>query len=788
MNTIFRNSCIIFRRFRTVSILNIAGLSVAFAAFFIIIIQVQYEITFDTSYKKAGQIYRVESTMVPSGASSSTNDSFTAFMARPIIEFMLPSIPRIEGYTLLHGAPADMYIQYETSVGDKNGMILPVHEVSPTFIDIFNPELITGDITTLEYPDKILIPQSLSKKMFGDSPAIGQSVYLKQKDATYTIGGVYKDFPTNSSITNDIKIGLRENTDDWTDWTFQLFIILKEDAMAEEVSIQLKESFLQSEISRYLGSDTSFRLTPIENIYYLHDISLDIAPKGNRAITYLLLCVAFLVVIIATINYINFSIALIPGRIKSINIRKVSGASTLELRITILLETTGICFLSFVFSLFLIQLFNATSLSSVLFISPDIFQHRDVVLPLFMIVPLTGFVAGIYPMIYITSFTPGFIRKNTVTNMFSNPKFSILLTAFQFTISAALIISALFMQLQNSLIYKADNILNNDRIVIITFDQDFLTNHSEALNNALTSSPLVTDVAFSEWPIGFLDYYHYTYANTPDNKEIKYFYLPISYNFPELMNLKITEGRNFMREDIQASEERVIFNQLAAQQLNIQVGDRLSNGSVVIGIMEDFRFMNLRKKIEPVALTVKNPHNGSLQVVYIKAAENAHQITEHIKSAVTACDPLYPPEIKTYRQLFEETYRKEQQTSTLITLFCLLAILISMSGILSLITFETQYCQKEIAIRKIMGATPFEILKIFNDKYFRLIIVSFFIAIPVSWIGMNNWLSQFAHRTPLYSWVFVLSLLIILFTTLLTITVQCWQIATANPVISLKDE
>lgn len=305
----------------------------------------------------------------------------------------------------------------------------------------------------------------------------------------------------------------------------------------------------------------------------------------------------------------------------------------------------------------------------------------------------------------------------------------------------------------------------------------------------LPSAPRIADVATSDWPVGFLDYYLYTYSKSPQDEDIMYYFIPVSYNFTEMMGIEIIEGRNFDKTDQTAPGEKLLLNELAARQFNVKPGDKLANGSQVIGIIKDFHFMNLRKKIEPMALTSGQSQNPILQpTLYIRTTGNAYAAIKKIKDCIAEIDPLYPVEIKFYDQLFEQAYQKERNTSVQISMFSLLTIIISLMGVFGLVTFETQYRRKEISIRKIMGATVTEILVIFYKKFAWIVFVSFLLAAPVAWYGLNKWLQAFAYRTTLQGWIFILSLLIVLIITFVTVTLQSWLVATSDPVHSLKSE
>lgn len=791
MKAIYRNLRVTFCRFRLASTLNILGLSAAFSAFIIIMIQVRYEQTFDTCYKKSGRIYRIESTLVPTGSSFSSREAYTAFCARPLIEMLLPSVSQIESYSIMYASSSERYASYKTAEGELRGIMLPVRKVSKGFTEVFDAVILEGTVQSLSEPGKALLPESLSLKMFGQASSINRQITFP--DGSFiTVGGVYKDFPENSSMLNDVKIGLAdEYKDDWTEWALLLYVTLAPDASPDEAAGQLANFFEKTGLGGQMGFEgqISFRLNPIEDIYYRHDINLDIAPKGNRMITNVLLSIALLVIAIAAVNFLNFSAALTPARIKSINIRKILGEPTVMLRIILILEAVGICLLAFILALCWVWLFHKAGLSSILLTPADIMKNIDVLLLTFFLVGSIGTTTGLYPAFYMTSFRPALILKGTFGVSPTGHKLRIILTGFQFLISTGLITTALFIWLQNKYLYNLEGIMNNNQIATISVDQEIMSQQGEALIEKLKSIPSVANVASSAWPVGFLDYYLYTYSKSPEDEDIMYYFIPVSYNFTEVMKLEIIKGRGFDKTDIASVEEKLLLNELAARQFNVKPGDKLKNGSQVIGIIKDFHFMNLRKPIEPMALTLKQGQNTILQpTIYVRTIGNAYTAIEEIRTCIEDIDPLYPFNIQFYNEQFKQAYQKEWNTSAQITLFSLLAIIISLMGVFGLVTFETQYRQKEIGIRKIMGASVLEILIMFHKKFAGIVFVCFLLATPIAWYGLRKWLEMFTCRIELHGWVFTLSLFIIMIITLVTVTLQSWRIATNNPVESLKSE
>lgn len=262
------------------------------------------------------------------------------------------------------------------------------------------------------------------------------------------------------------------------------------------------------------------------------------------------------------------------------------------------------------------------------------------------------------------------------------------------------------------------------------------------------------------------------------------------------MGIRIAEGRGFVEEDDRAEPGTwAIFNRTACRKYGLELGDRLEVGAgrgvEVVGIMEDVNFGSLHAAVGPMAMVLVGKESGldnRLQTAYFKIKGDPYAAVEHIRRAAAEIDPAYPVDLQFFDAAFDALCRKELKVTTLITVFSLLAVVLSLVGVFGLVVFETQYRRKEIGVRKVMGATVAEILAMFNRSFVRLVLICFVVAAPLAWYGVREWLGTFAYRTPVYWWVFAVSLAIVLFITLATVTIQSWRAATANPVEAFKTE
>ncbi len=369
------------------------------------------------------------------------------------------------------------------------------------------------------------------------------------------------------------------------------------------------------------------------------------------------------------------------------------------------------------------------------------------------------------------------------------------LIGFQFVVSLGLIVAAMFLQLQNRYLRHVDTGMDQERIAYMRLGGDVLG--SRAFEDRVRQSPGIEDVAYSRMPIGVGNLHSQNFKEI-NGKTVSFASEEVSWNFPQMMGIELAEGDYFNAGDTLKPLHTYLFNERAVREYGIRVQDRVLEWgagedaalSEVRGIVRDFNYVSLHSAIDPMAMIVRGQWSKGkpLPIAYFKIVGDPYAAVEHIRRAAAEVDPAYPVDVQFFDAAFDALYRKDQQLTSLITLFSLLAVAISLVGVFGLVIFETQYRRKEIGVRKVMGATVTEILGMFNRQFVGIVLVCFVVAAPLAWYGVREWLSTFAYRTPLYWWVFAISLAIVLFITLLTVTVQSWRAATANPVDSLKAE
>lgn len=570
----------------------------------------------------------------------------------------------------------------------------------------------------------------------------------------------------------------------------EIYVTLDDPLNKEEVLDHFNKTFDFAKSQMGSAQEIALRLTPLKDVYYTHDTTFDFNPKGHRETNYVLLGIAFLILFIAGINFTNLTTSLIPLRLKTINTHRVLGCSIYKLRAISLIESIVICLISYILALFIVNDLSYTPIANWVDADIRLSQYKGLILLTALIAILTGCLAGLYPAIRSTSYAPALVLKGSFGLSPKGKKVRVALIGFQYTVSIALIIVTLFMGLQNHFMTSSEQLgFNKDQVAIVNLTPEIYAKHKPQYIQKLKDYPGIEDVAFSVYELSKEDdMIDLEYARHED-KDVFFKVFYVSENFLSVMDIQVEEGRDFTREDLNKAQSDYIINPAAERDFHLHPGDRF-NDRTVLGVSKDFRFNSCRIASSPFVFALNNDIPNPKLVSYIRfnSKTNLQEAVAHVRETLKEIDPTFPFEISFYNTILNNLYQKEQTLGKLISLFGIMAILISIVSVFGLVLFETQYRRKEIGIRKINGATTGQILLMFNKTYIRIVSVCFIISIPIAWMGTQQWLENFAYKTPLHLWVFIVAFLIILSVTIGTVTFRNWQAANENPVNSVKSE
>ena len=785
MNTLARNFSHTFRRFFTASVLNIIGLAIAFASFFVIMTQVDYDLNFNKGYKGYEKIFRAE-------FKGGEDRDWQTWLSRPFGEIIENSSPYVE-------AVSNAMIWNSGYDYEVNGHLF--NETTQTgfgnFIKTFQPEMIAGSADALNQEGNILIPQSMAIRFFGSTDAVGKTIFEgKQADnKPLTIGGVYKDFPENTQLGNMLlkPLDKNENKDNWNNFNYICYVRLSDATQAESIEKIVSQKLL--EMKPFTGGielkegTPFFRLTPLSEVHFS---KIGNKSASSRTTVYLLICVSFLIVIIAAINFMNFSLAETPMRIKSINTQKVLGATTGSLRTSLIMESVLVSILAFALSLVLILALRDSGVEDLVSADLSLGKHVILLIATFGISVLIGILAGLYPSFYVTSFPPALVLKGSFGLSPKGRKLRTTLVCFQFFISFMLIIAIGIMYAQSRYIRTSEYGYDKDAIIVGETTKE-VKQQMNAVVDELSRISGVEGVAFSQFVLSSSDTYM-SWGISEGERTMNYEVMPVDYRYLDVMGIRLTEGRNFKSTD----GSGFIFNEAARKKypwltLN-QPPFQKSMAFPVIGFCENIKFTSFRNDNDerPMAFfsTKDLGWEGWENTVNVRVSAGTDKV-EIIRSLQKAMEKFTPGHDFHFRfmdQVLDNAYRNELRFTKQILLFSLLAIVISMIGVFGLTMFESEYRRKEIGIRKIFGSTTGEILRMFNRRYLYILIGCFIVAAPFGWWIGQHWLEGFAERTPIRAWIFLASFLLVTAITMITVTVQSWKNANENPANSIKTE
>ncbi len=765
-------------------ILNILGLSVAFAACMIILIQVRYDYTFNHGIPEAKEIYRAE--IAPDGL------SFMTLFSRPYSELIIGSSPLITDGTFGSPTPFEQVIETEQN-GVKQRFKEPHMVVLENWPSFFSYDMAEGDVHALSQPRTVLLPESMARKIFGDEPATGKTVTLEDSWAlsggSYTVGGVYRDWPANSSLKNGVVLGIGDTEKgEWNNWSKICFVRLERNiSPGEALAAYYTNDHPRMESDMFRTDKAQLRLTPFTELHFIKNVLYDTVEKSSRQTILVLLLIAFILVSIAAINYTNFSMALAPVRIKSINTQKVLGAEETMLRKSLMFETFSITLLSFILSIVIVRFFSISGWSSLLQAPISLGKELPIVLATSLVVFLIALIAGLYPAYYITSFSPALVLKGSFGLSPKGRKLRSGLIGIQYVASFVLITGAAFMYLQNQFMKRSLG-YDKEQVIVASLNGTVLQNR-DAFKNQLLSHAGIDKVSLTEDLLSGKDGFNRYTRKFRNDEDISYYRITVDPDFLDLFGIEVYEGRNFRESDLSNTTTQLIFNDRGRVEYNLEIGEKIYD-SEIIGFARDIQYTSFRQESAPMAYQVRTPQSFDPSYAYVRTLPDVdlHEAIQYVHASLQEMDPGYPFEVIFFDEVLQGLYQNENKMSLLITLFSLIAILISLVGVFGLVIFESEYKVKEIGIKKVMGSTTAAILLQYNKSYMMIVFVCFLIATPIGYLMISNWLQNFVEKIPVTPFVFVLAFLVIALITIITVTFQNWKIANMNPVQSLKNE
>ncbi|WP_300854697.1 ABC transporter permease [uncultured Alistipes sp.] len=811
MKIAFKNFLTTLRRYKASSLLNVAGLTMAFTAFYVIMVQVWWELGYNRSIPDAERIYLV----APTDFWDENGSTFTPQSPRPTGERLIELSPEIEA-----GGPLRAWFNTQPAWIMRGGqyvqMPLKIITASTGFLETMRATAAAGDLTDFVRPNTLLLARSEAERM---GVGVGDAVWLAEKpfsaaevrpDRQYEVVGIYDDFPANSGLAEIeamVDIG-DEGMDAPNNWNDTFFVRLREGTDPatiarrwSEINAEVQaawaakmrplwiERYGQEEVDSWDEEDDDLpgcRLIPLSELYFERALESSHWSPGSRPTTLSLLAVALLVVAIALINFVNFFFALTPARLRTVNIFKVFGAPTASLRLSILFEAVGFVLVSLLAAWYVAFALQSTHLAHYVSTSISPIDNPGVLLLEAGVALAAALIAGLYPAWYITSFNPALAAKGSFAGSRGGRRLRTALVAVQYVVSIVLIVFTFFCYAQHRFVRRFD--LGFEREQVLTFDAPrkiaAQRQSYETLVSRLASDPRIEGVTAASG--AFVADAYTIWGRMWKGEEVEVHIRNVQPNFPEVMRIPMLEG-GFRPEHGRDSIDHAIIPRSVADRFGYRPGE-LVDGMSIAGICADIQFRPLQCETKPLAILASA---SATRVVYLRIAPGSdiEEVCDGIRRAIGEVDPDNKvPDIRFMNEQIDDLYEKENRLAAIIALFTLLAVAIALMGVFGLVLFETQHRRREVAVRKVMGASTGEVLRMFNRRYIVITLVCFVVAAPAAWWGVERWLSGFAYRVPVSPWIFLAALAAVLAVTVATVTLRSLSAARSNPADAVKSE
>ncbi len=785
--------------------LNMGGLIIGITSFLFISLYVIHELSYDRFHSNYENIFRIK--IIGRMAGSELNQAITA---APMAQAMLNDYPEILKATRVRGM-GDWLIGYGENRFNEEGVMF----ADSTFFDVLDFRLIKGDPSTaLVRPRSMVMTEEYAVKYFGEADPIGQKVTMESDTVLYTVTGIVEDVPDNSHMKFDILASLSTypqmaNSQFWISHNFYTYIEVAEgtdrvalqeklqDMVIKYVGPQLQEALGTSiDDFRKAGNDFSYILEPLKDIHLKGATQYNLEPPGSPGTVYIFAFIAFLILAIAVINYVNLATAKSAGRAKEVGVKKVSGASKAGLISQFLGESLIIAAIAGITSVLLVlaltpsfnQLIGKT-------LSVSLYNGNGILFILLLII-VVGLSAGFYPAFVLASFKPVEVLKGTLSPGSMSKRLRSILVVFQYAVSIIIIIGSIVVYRQLNFMTRKDLGFDKENLIVIK-RSDAFWRQRETFRDQLMQTNGVVNAGFSRQVPG-TDYSNNAFFRDDDPDKNMYLLQQtwVSFDYPQTLGVELASGRFFSR-DYGTDSTAVLINEAAVRLLGLKepvtgqyilqpAGPEEFRRYQIIGVMKDFNITSMHKAIDPVCFTVLFPGGGDQYATVRLSGKNVPATLAAIESKWKEFTPTQPFQYEFFTDTWNNLYTAEMKTGRIFIIFSLLAIFIACIGLIGLVTFMTNKRTREIGIRKTYGASMPVVLNLLVKEIVILICVSSLLAWPLAYYGSKYWLSSFADKASISPLIYFLATAMVLALGFLAVSFQTFRAANYSPAKALR--
>ena len=772
-------------RNKSFSFLNIVGLSIGLAVTGLILIWINFEVGVDQFHEKKDRIYEVYNKYPVDGEIWTWNS--TPKIMGPTIKKDYPEVESVSRYFYDN--------EFLFSKGEKRikstGTV-----VDSDFLNIFSFPLLEGNKeTVLEDVNTIVITEAFSKKLFGDEPAVGQTVKVNNEDS-FTVTGVLKDLPNNTGFNFEFLMPWsyihQKGWDDknWGNNSIGTYVLLKEDTNYKAFSDKIAP--LRERYDKDSPEMVTF-LYPWSRYWLYSEFENGEEIGGRIDVIRMFGVIAMIILIIACINFMNLSTARSEKRAKEVGIRKVVGARKTALVNQFLGESILLSALAAFIALGIVALALPSFGTLVRRPLALDFGHTGFWLSTLGVIIITGVLAGSYPALYLSGFKPSSVLKGTFKKMNAAITPRKVLVVVQFSAAIILITASIIVKQQLKKVQDRQSGYAKNNLIYTMLEGDMEKNYP-LIKQELLASGVAASVTKTGSPITqtWSNSWGFQWKGKEEDNKILVHRLPADDAVVKTFGLELIEGRDFDLKNFPTDSTAAIINESAVALMGFEnpIGQIVKDNGIdwhVIGVTKDFIMNSPFHKVEPMVIEGAKAWFNVIHVKFNDAIDTAEGIAS-VEAVFQKHNPEYPFNYEFVDQAYATKFRDEQQTGTLVNLFTLLTIFISCLGLFGLASYMAESRIKEIGIRKVLGASVATITTLLSKDFLKLVSVSIIAAVPISWYFMSKWLENFEYRIAISWWVFVLAGVLALGIALITVSYQAIRAAIVNPVKSLRNE
>lgn len=790
------------------TLINVAGLAIGIASALMIMLYVADELSYDSYHPNADRIYRLGINAKMMGTEFSG-----PITSAPMGNAMVQDYPQVKSFCRVFNFIGTPVIKFQ----DKCFVERHITFADSTFFQVFNGlELLKGDpAKVLTRPHTIVLTESIANKYFGNENPVGKTIYMGNERTAYEVTGVAKDFPSNSHFHFELIASMNSmdsnfiNGTVWISNNFYTYILLQNKNDAKTIESKFPEiikKYIGPQVEQFLGispeqfskgdNNYGFTMQNIRDIHLHSQQNFEIEAGGSIVMVYVFMIIAFFILVIASINFMNLATARSAKRAKEVGIRKVVGSTKSQLINQFLTESIMLTFFSLLVAIGLVALllpwFNLLAEKHLTLSSLPV---GITIATLLGIIVAVGLLAGSYPAFFLARFQPLQVLKGKLRTGASGVWLRGALVVVQFIITIGLLVSTFVVYKQVNYVRSKDLGFDRNNELVINRAFTVPEERRDAFLKELAAIPGVKSVSLSgALPSTLIGSTVFLPEGSPSQETNVLSIFNTDWDFAKTLNLKMVEGRYFSR-DFASDTSALVINEAAVKSMGLKepvVGTKIivntSQHLTVIGVVKDFHFESLHSKINPLAI-VFNRNNG--QYVTMKYADGA-DVNSIIKAGEKAwkefAGTVDPYDYTFLDQMLDTQYKNDQRAGYLFTIFSILAIFIAALGLFGLASFTAEQRTREVGIRKVMGAQVSSIVFLLLREINKLFIISTIVAWPIAYQLMHNWLNNFAYRINLSPWEFIAASLIAYAIAVVTVIFQTIKAARTSPSITLKYE